>query len=901
MKRGLKALILCFLHIYLRGGGRRFNMRSRILSIVLALLLVLSNGSFALALESGPQSSGFYDMPNDWSTVALSNAVDNGLLKGYQVDDKTFIYGKNPVTRAEMAAVINRAFGATVKADISGAGDVAANRWYADEMAKAVNMRAFSMDTQMRPNDNITREEAFVVLSRVFKITSVDENLVALNNFSDKEQISGWAKKGLCGMAEAGYIKGSNGMLLPLATISRAEFAVVMDNLVKEYITQPGTVTQVAAGGNVLVRSEGVTLKNLTVKGDLIIGDGVGEGEVILDGVIVEGKVIVRGGGPNSIIIRGNSDIGKIILTKINGEIRVVVEGDADVEIIYVDDGSDDVILQGTVGLMEIAGDNITARVETSMEGRVIITGNSSFVIFGDVTVGDTLIPAGGGGGTGTSGGGGESTIIPPTLSITVSAGAFVPGEPGEFYISTNANSYEGVMTRFEVVHNFNGVEEDDENEVKKIQVIEELKYLDSENEWVALDHIVPPSPFADNLITETTYCRFTFDDSAAGQSYEFTLNIVRDDDGLILASTSATFNVYSQESEFEFDEDGQTITKYIGGKAKVIVPEKIGDIEVISIEGDPLYKNPTTTSVILPDGLLTIGDNAFENWTNLEKINIPDSITKIGKYGFFECLKLESITIPDSITEIGDHAFAYCETLTSFNIPDTVTVIGKGVFASCLKITSINIPSTVTEIGDGAFAGCGFTNITLPAGLTVINDYTFGGCNSLLSVLIPDTVTSIGIGAFSNCTSLTNIVIPNNVTFIGERAFESCTKLASITLSENLASIGYYAFINNALSTVEIPSSVTFIDFAAFRECRDLVSVSILGTGAKVIGDRNFRDCASLSRISVSSASITFGENLFTHATNPDNAFRDAYQEGSGDVGVPGVYTKSGTTWTRE
>ena len=877
-------------------------MRSRILPIILALLLVLSNGSFALALEPGTESSDFYDMPNDWSTVALNNAVDNGLLKGYKVDDKTFIYGKNPVTRAEMAAVINRAFGATVKADISEAGDVAANRWYADEMAKAVNMRAFSMDTQIRPNDNITRQEAFVVLSRVFKITSADENLLALNNFSDKGQISDWAKKGLCGMAEAGYIKGSDGMLLPLATISRAEFAVVMDNLVKQYITQPGTITQVAASGNVLVRSDGVTLKNLTVKGDLIIGDGVGEGEAILDGVIVEGNVIVRGGGPNSIIIRGNSDIGKIILTKVNGEIRIVVEGDADVEIIYVDDGSDDVILQGTVGLMEIAGDNINARAEPSMEGRVIITGNSSFVIFGDVTVGDTLIPAGGGGGGGgIGGGGGESTIIPPTLSITVSDGAFVSGEAGEFYIVTNANSYEGVMTRFEVVHNFDG-EEGNENEVENIPVIEELEYLDSENNWVALDHIVPPLPFADDLTTETTYCRFTFDDSAAGQSYEFTLNIVRDDDDLILASTSATFNVYSLVSDFEFDEDRQTITKYIGGKVNVIVPEKIDGIEVISIEGNPLYKNPTTTSVILPDGLLRIGDNAFENWNNLEKINIPDSITTIGKYGFFECLKLESITISDSITEIGDHAFAYCETLTSFNIPDTVTVIGKGVFASCLKITSINIPSTVTEIGESAFAGCGFTNITLPAGLTVINDYTFGGCNSLLSVIIPDTVTSVGIGAFSNCTSLTNIVIPNNVTFIGERAFESCTKLASITLSENLTSIGYYAFINNALTTVEIPSSVTFIDFAAFRECRDLVSVSILGTGAKVIGDRNFRGCVSLSRISVESPDVTFGENLFTSTANPDNSFRDAYQADSGtDKGVSGTYVKAGGTWIRE
>lgn len=132
-------------------------MRNRILAITLALLLVISNGSIALALEAGPESKDFYDMPSDWSTQALTNAVDNGLLKGYQVDDKTYIYGKKPVTRSEMAAVITRAFGATVKADITGTKDVPANKWFADEMAKAVMMKAFSMDTQMRPNDNITR------------------------------------------------------------------------------------------------------------------------------------------------------------------------------------------------------------------------------------------------------------------------------------------------------------------------------------------------------------------------------------------------------------------------------------------------------------------------------------------------------------------------------------------------------------------------------------------------------------------------------------------------------------------------------------------------------------------------------------------------------------------------
>ena len=823
-------------------------MRSRILPIILALLLVLSNGSFALALEPGTESSDFYDMPNDWSTVALNNAVDNGLLKGYKVDDKTFIYGKNPVTRAEMAAVINRAFGATVKADISEAGDVAANRWYADEMAKAVNMRAFSMDTQIRPNDNITRQEAFVVLSRVFKITSADENLLALNNFSDKGQISGWAKKGLCGMAEAGYIKGSDGMLLPLATISRAEFAVVMDNLVKQYITQPGTITQVAASGNVLVRSDGVTLKNLTVKGDLIIGDGVGEGEAILDGVIVEGNVIVRGGGPNSIIIRGNSDIGKIILTKVNGEIRIVVEGDADVEIIYVDDGSDDVILQGTVGLMEIAGDNINARAEPSMEGRVIITGNSSFVIFGDVTVGDTLIPAGGGGGGGGGTGGGDTPLVITHVSTEL--------EISEFWVAYGTTSL-GAIEALVAGATVNGSDESQE---------------ETSLSWEAPENYDETSPGA-----------YTFTG---------TLTLPSGWTGPMNPVTATVYVMLENESNFVFDKYTGTITKYIGTSTTIVIPESILGVAV-TILGVRAFNNDcgvSITSVSIPSGVVKIGANAFYNQKSLININIPGTVTSLGMSAFGGCSRLTTLTIPESVKSIGAGAFTQCSGLTSIVIPEGVTSIGQNTFQWCSSLASINIPSGVTSIGEYAFGYCNLTEINIPSSVTSIGDYAFRGCKELITVAGFTGVTSIGKEAFYACFKLNSINISEGVTSIGERTFRDCYALSSIVLPESVTSIGEYAFGDTALTSVVIPAGVTTIGKAAFEKCTALTSISILGTGAKTFGDGCFNP-SGVTYVTVSSAAVTFGNNLFTS----DNAFREAYNN------QIGIYNKSGTGWTKE
>ena len=110
---------------------------------------------------------------------------------------------------------------------------------------------------------------------------------------------------------------------------------------------------------------------------------------------------------------------------------------------------------------------------------------------------------------------------------------------------------------------------------------------------------------------------------------------------------------------------------------------------------------------VVIPDGVMEIGDRAFYGCSGLTSITIPDSVTKIGTFAFGNCSSITSITIPDSVTKIGGSAFYGCTGLTSITIPDSVTIIGDRAFYGCTGLTSVTIPNSVTKIGDCAFYGC--------------------------------------------------------------------------------------------------------------------------------------------------------------------------------------------------
>lgn len=189
-------------------------------------------------------------MPDEshWSYGALKSAVDNGLLKGY--DNK--LNPQSYVTRAQVAAVINRAFGAVDAADISGFSDVSENDWYYADMAKALSMKTIlgADGDRLLPKNNATRQEVFCIIARAMKLSSA--NMDALTRFGDMDKIAVWARESLAALVENDYVHGFEGKINPDGYITLAEFAQIMYNVIRKYIAKPGTYT-FSAEGNVMV------------------------------------------------------------------------------------------------------------------------------------------------------------------------------------------------------------------------------------------------------------------------------------------------------------------------------------------------------------------------------------------------------------------------------------------------------------------------------------------------------------------------------------------------------------------------------------------------------------------------------------------------------------------------
>ena len=311
----------------------------------------------------------------------------------------------------------------------------------------------------------------------------------------------------------------------------------------------------------------------------------------------------------------------------------------------------------------------------------------------------------------------------------------------------------------------------------------------------------------------------------------------------------------------------------------------------VTSIGDGTFFYCENLTSITIPDSVISIGDSAFYNCKSLTNITIPNSVTSIGERAFDGCSRLTSVTIPNSVTSIGVSAFYGCSSLTSVTIPDSVTSIGVAAFSSCRSLTDVTIPDSVTSIGDFAFDNCtSLTSVTIPNSVTSIGGNAFYNCTSLTSVTIPNSVTSIGAAAFSNCRSLTSVTIPDSVTSIGDRAFSSCTRLTSVVIPDSVTSIGSSAFYNtpyyndksnwdngvlyisdclidtnyNFDSTTDyiIKDGTRIIASSAFENCTSLTSVTIPDSVTS-IGDYAFKDCTGLTSIIVLTPDCEFGSHI--------------------------------------
>ena len=279
------------------------------------------------------------------------------------------------------------------------------------------------------------------------------------------------------------------------------------------------------------------------------------------------------------------------------------------------------------------------------------------------------------------------------------------------------------------------------------------------------------------------------------------------------------------------------------------------GEGEMEDFYGNQPWNNlvENIKTVIIENGVTSIGANAFENCINLSSITFPDSVTNIGNWAFSNCSSLTSIEIPLSVTSIGDLAFEDCTNLEAINVDSGNTNYSSqdGVLFNIDKTHLIccpggiagvyTIPLSVTNIGWGAFFHSSLTNITIQPGVTSIEDYAFYGCSSLTEITIPSSVTSIGDYAFELCISLTSITIPSGITSIGDYAFYECRSLTEITIPESVTSVGNWAFYYcTSLTSITIPDSVTSIGDDVFEGCSDLTIYGYSGSYAEEYANEN-------------------------------------------------------------
>ena len=308
--------------------------KKRILALFLAAVSCLSLAVSASAANTvNRKATDFRDYDRTaWYAEAVSAAVDNGLLYG---KSSTTLDPNGDMTRAEMAAIINRSFGCYKAADISQYKDVAKSKWYYNDVALAVQMGTYNgrSSSSMAPDAPITREEAMTVVARALELDYEAYAKTDLSKFADAKNVSAWALPYVRAMVGADYIHGRTKGLEPLDNITRAEFAQIFHNIIGTYITEKGNYGK-DIKGSVLIRTEDVTLKDMTVDGDLIVGCGAADGKIVLDNVTVKGRLLVWGGGTKAVYCNNGTNMPAVVVARVDDAVKVIYDRDSTLAVI---------------------------------------------------------------------------------------------------------------------------------------------------------------------------------------------------------------------------------------------------------------------------------------------------------------------------------------------------------------------------------------------------------------------------------------------------------------------------------------------------------------------------------------------------------------------------------------
>lgn len=361
------------------------NTLKRNLKRLTALLLcaVMMLGALPLQLDLSPKASAA------WSTQYVEKMRQLGIMAG----DGTSMAENRAITRAEMMAMLNRAYGFNRSGSIPFT-DVPRGAWYYNDIVTAYNEGIMSgtSATKASPNGKVTREQALVLIGNAMRL---EMNRGEVTEFTDGRNFSAWSAPYVRSALLAGIISGRpDGSFGPKSHITRGEVACILSSALGTLINTPGDHSLGGVFGNVTINTAHVTLRDTVIAGDLYLTGGVGLGDVLLDNVRVLGRIVVAGGGEAQIgqdsILLNNVVAQKLQIDPATGQyVSIRALGSTDIP---------ETVVYGSAYIQDDVRDNTKGLRVISLEGpngtSFTVAGNLKTVINrtpgSTLTVGDT-------------------------------------------------------------------------------------------------------------------------------------------------------------------------------------------------------------------------------------------------------------------------------------------------------------------------------------------------------------------------------------------------------------------------------------------------------------------------------------------------------------------------------
>lgn len=288
------------------------------------------------------------------------------------------------------------------------------------------------------------------------------------------------------------------------------------------------------------------------------------------------------------------------------------------------------------------------------------------------------------------------------------------------------------------------------------------------------------------------------------------------------------------------------------------------------------MLSGTSLTSIDLPEGLLEIGDEVFEE-TPIALVTIPATLKRLNTKSFVNMYALSEIqSLSNEFPSINGVLFSKDQTTLicyppnkkgfKYEISAGVTRLQDYSFYMVGHLIEVIFPNTLEEIGTSAFQMAQqIDRFILPDSVKVLETECFSSIRHLKEIRLGKNLTLLkGHGHFSHNPKLTTIQIPSQIASIPNHCFNQSSSLERIELPDGLNEIGEYSFAGTIIKNLDLPKSVKSIPSRAFLSCRNLRTINL--SSVKTIGDAAFKENVSLGNVLISSHLISIGKEAFAN-----------------------------------